>query len=64
MRPGYNCIGAIEYSLIDADGSAKASFDMPESISGVALQGHRIRIDAQWGDIREKVHNHRCRHYG
>lgn len=45
----------VRYSSIDTDGTATASFEMPGSISGVALKGHRLRIDAQWGDVRRST---------
>ncbi len=40
----------VNATVIAADGSATATFDMPGSISGVPLVG-TVRIDAKWGDV-------------
>ena len=42
----------VNATVIAADGSAKATFELPARASGIPLVG-TVRIDAKWGDISE-----------
>ena len=43
-----NYVSSLAPASIGSDGSATITFDMPDSVNGIPLEG-TVRIDAQWG---------------